>query len=321
MQRRRELHRRVAAAIETLFADRLEEFFSLLAYHYSKAEDWEKAQEYLFKAGDQAGSIAADAEALAHYQEAIEAYTRAFGDTWDPLERAALERKMGEALYRRGEQARASEYLLPGARDAGQSFPRLARRGAPGDRRADSATDRASALPLVPAASADAGCGPRRRGALPRVLHARVEQHVRRHAASWLLGCPALPERGRERGARVGGIRGSLLDGDDLPHGAVPTALSRLHPPRADAGGRRGLGLASWLRSPSSPACTPSGSTVTSTWPSTSVQRAATCIAGWARHVSGPRPWGWPSTCRPRRASWLRLSRRPGDHPARRGDR
>ena len=74
LQRRRELHRRVAVAIETLFADRLEEFYSLLAYHYSKAEDWEKAQEYLFKAGDQAGSIAADAEALAHYEEAIDAY-------------------------------------------------------------------------------------------------------------------------------------------------------------------------------------------------------------------------------------------------------
>ena len=66
--RRKEIHRQVAATIETLFPDRLEEFYSLLAYHYSKAEDWEKAQEYLFKAGDQAGSIAADAEALAHYE-------------------------------------------------------------------------------------------------------------------------------------------------------------------------------------------------------------------------------------------------------------
>ena len=122
-QRRRDLHRRVAAAIETLFADRLEEFFSLLAYHYSKAEDWEKAQEYLFKAGDQAGSIAADAEALAHYQEAFEAYARAFGDRWDPLERAALERKMGEALYRRGEQAQASEYLLMTLATLGSPLP------------------------------------------------------------------------------------------------------------------------------------------------------------------------------------------------------
>jgi len=40
--------------MESLFADRLDDFFGLLAYHYTKAEDWEKAQEYLFKAGDQA---------------------------------------------------------------------------------------------------------------------------------------------------------------------------------------------------------------------------------------------------------------------------
>ena len=68
LQRRKEIHRKVAATIEALFPERLEEFYSLLAYHYSKAEDWEKAQDYLFKAGDQAGSIAADAEALAHYE-------------------------------------------------------------------------------------------------------------------------------------------------------------------------------------------------------------------------------------------------------------
>ena len=173
----------MAAAIEALFADRLEEFSGLLAYHYSKAEDWEKAQEYLFKAGDQAGSIAADAEALEHYERAMEAYARAFGDTWDPLERATLERKMGEALYRRGEQARAREYLHPGARHAGQPLARLARRHAPRDLRTTPATGRASALPLVPAAADGSGRrGPRRRGALPRVLHARVDQHVRRHA-------------------------------------------------------------------------------------------------------------------------------------------
>ena len=63
----------------------MEEFYSLLAYHYSKAEDWERAQDYLFKAGDRAGVIAADAEALAHYREALEASVRAFGEEWTRL--------------------------------------------------------------------------------------------------------------------------------------------------------------------------------------------------------------------------------------------
>ena len=123
LQRRRELHRRVAGAIETLLVAQLDELSSLLAYHYSKAEDWEKATHYLLKAGDQAGSIAADAEALAHYQDAIDAYARAFGDTWDPVQRAALQRKMGEALYHRGEHALAAEYLLRALATLGSPFP------------------------------------------------------------------------------------------------------------------------------------------------------------------------------------------------------
>ena len=125
LQRRKELHRRVAATIEVLFADRLEEFYSLLAYHYSKAEDWERAQEYLFKAGDQAGSIAADAEALAYYEEAVEAYTRAFGDQWDPFQRVALERKMGEALYRTGERDQPRDYLCRALATLGSPFPHI----------------------------------------------------------------------------------------------------------------------------------------------------------------------------------------------------
>jgi class 3 adenylate cyclase/tetratricopeptide (TPR) repeat protein len=111
LKKRHELHGKVAAAIETLFSDRLEEFSSVLAYHYARAELWEKAQEYLFKAGDQAGRIAADAEALSHYHQALETYARVFGERWDPVQRASLERKMGEAFYRRGEHEKANEYL------------------------------------------------------------------------------------------------------------------------------------------------------------------------------------------------------------------
>ena len=111
LQRRRELHALVGEAIERLFSKRLDEFYGLLAYHYAKAETWEKAQEFLFKAGDKAGGMAADAEALAHYQQAIDAYSRAFGDRWDPVDRAAVERKIGEALSRRGDHVQAIDYL------------------------------------------------------------------------------------------------------------------------------------------------------------------------------------------------------------------
>ncbi len=122
-QKRRELHAQAGQAIERLFADRLEEFYGLLAYHYARAEAWEKAQEYLLKAGDQAGRVAADAEALAHYRQALAAYARTFGEKWDPVQRAALERKMGEALFRRGEHQQAREHLQQGLVYLGKPLP------------------------------------------------------------------------------------------------------------------------------------------------------------------------------------------------------
>jgi class 3 adenylate cyclase/tetratricopeptide (TPR) repeat protein len=123
LQKRRELHARVAQAIESLFAERLEEFYGLLAYHYARAEAWEKAQDYLLKAGDQAGRMAADAEALNLYQQAMTAYARAFGDKWDPVQRASLERKMGEAFFRRGEYPQAIEHFRRAVGSLGFRLP------------------------------------------------------------------------------------------------------------------------------------------------------------------------------------------------------
>jgi class 3 adenylate cyclase/tetratricopeptide (TPR) repeat protein len=123
LKKRIELHDKVAGAIEQLFADRLDEFIPVLAYHYAKAENWEKAQEYLFKAAEQAGRIAADAEALTHYEQAMETYAKVFGDKWDPIERASLERKMGEAFRRRGEHQQAFVYFRRALDYLGRPLP------------------------------------------------------------------------------------------------------------------------------------------------------------------------------------------------------
>lgn len=123
LQRRRELHASVGRAIESLFADRLEEFYGLLAYHYARAEAWEKAQEYLLKAADQAGDLAADAEALALYERALEVYGSHSATPWTPLQRASVERKIGEALLHRGEAAQAVEHLYRGLEELGHRFP------------------------------------------------------------------------------------------------------------------------------------------------------------------------------------------------------
>ena len=128
LEQRRRLHGAVGACVERMFPDRLDEFSGVLAYHYVRAEQWEKAHEFLVRAGDQAAGIAADAEALEHYTGAFLAYERRFGDRWEPHQRATLERKIGQALFRRGEHARATEYLKRALMNLGErSLPASSR--------------------------------------------------------------------------------------------------------------------------------------------------------------------------------------------------
>lgn len=108
---RREMHGHVANVLETVFEDRLDELAGTIAFHYTQAEEWDRAQAFLFRAGDHAGSIAASAEALTYYGRALEAYSHAPGHELDAEERAKLDRKIGEAFFRRGEHDKATEYL------------------------------------------------------------------------------------------------------------------------------------------------------------------------------------------------------------------
>ncbi|HUU63295.1 MAG TPA: adenylate/guanylate cyclase domain-containing protein [Dehalococcoidia bacterium] len=48
LKRRKEIHERIGNAIEELYPDRLEEFYEVLAHHYSRSENAEKAFQYLF---------------------------------------------------------------------------------------------------------------------------------------------------------------------------------------------------------------------------------------------------------------------------------
>ena len=72
IKRRKEIHERIGKAIEELYPERLEEFYEMLAHHYSKAENAEKAYYYLKLAGDKATKNYAKWEALAFYQGAID---------------------------------------------------------------------------------------------------------------------------------------------------------------------------------------------------------------------------------------------------------
>jgi tetratricopeptide (TPR) repeat protein len=71
LSQRKSLHERVGAAIEALYADRIEEHYEALAGHYSKSDNSEKAVEYLEKAGDKAAGICSLVEARRAYHAAM----------------------------------------------------------------------------------------------------------------------------------------------------------------------------------------------------------------------------------------------------------
>lgn len=75
-RRRREFHLKVAEAIETLFADGLEEHAHRLARHFELAGEDVRALQYFEMAGDVAAGIDARVEAQNHYSSALAAAKR-----------------------------------------------------------------------------------------------------------------------------------------------------------------------------------------------------------------------------------------------------
>ena len=69
---RKEIHEKIGNAIEEIYAERLEEFFEMLAYHFEQGEIWEKALEYTLEAAERAKNLYARPEAISHYWQALE---------------------------------------------------------------------------------------------------------------------------------------------------------------------------------------------------------------------------------------------------------
>jgi len=71
-ERRKQLHERIAQAIEALFGNQLENHLSDLAHHYGRSANAPKAVEYLQRAGEQAIERSANAQAIAQFTAALE---------------------------------------------------------------------------------------------------------------------------------------------------------------------------------------------------------------------------------------------------------
>ena len=106
-----ELHLKVAKAIESVYSERLSDFYGMLAFHYSAGGDLKKAEDYLFKAAEQTFNSAASYEAINYLKEAIEFYVKIYGEKADPDKLFVLERNLGLAYYNKGYWNDSLEHL------------------------------------------------------------------------------------------------------------------------------------------------------------------------------------------------------------------
>jgi len=77
-------HARIGEAVEQAYADRVSEHFGVLAHHFTRAQRWDKALDYLLAAAQQAEANFATREALALYDEARRAAEQMAGGMGDP---------------------------------------------------------------------------------------------------------------------------------------------------------------------------------------------------------------------------------------------
>jgi class 3 adenylate cyclase len=111
IQKRKEIHLQVAQAIETVFNERLHEFYGMLAYHYNMGDDLDKTEEYLIKAGEESLKVSASNEAIYYYKQALGLYQRKYGNKADPRKIAILEKNIGIAMSNKGHYSESIEYL------------------------------------------------------------------------------------------------------------------------------------------------------------------------------------------------------------------
>ena len=111
MQQRKQLHLKVAESIERIFRDRLHEFYGILALHYSKADNLEKAEEYMVKAGEEALRSSASSEAITYFLQALQLYIEKHGEAADPEKLAAFEKNIALAYFNRGQYQNAVHYF------------------------------------------------------------------------------------------------------------------------------------------------------------------------------------------------------------------
>ncbi len=122
--RREELHRQVGTAIGLHLTENTPGFYAMLAYHFSRGRDLERAEEYLALAGQEAARSAASNEALYFFQEASKLYFDMHGEGGDPRQKAMLKQNVGLALFNRGQLIEAVAHFTEALDYLGARLPK-----------------------------------------------------------------------------------------------------------------------------------------------------------------------------------------------------
>jgi class 3 adenylate cyclase/tetratricopeptide (TPR) repeat protein len=94
-----------------------------LAYHFSLAGQTERAETYLFEAGDEAARSSASNEALYFFREASRLYLATHGDGADPRRQALLQKNIALALFNRGQLIEAGQHFTQAIECLGEKLP------------------------------------------------------------------------------------------------------------------------------------------------------------------------------------------------------
>ena len=111
MEKRKPLHLKVAQSIEKVFSNKLNDFYGILSFHYTKGEDFFKAEEYLIKSGEEALKSSASSEAVTFFREALGLYQNRLGENADPDKIAYMQKCIALAYYNRGQMMESTEYF------------------------------------------------------------------------------------------------------------------------------------------------------------------------------------------------------------------
>jgi tetratricopeptide (TPR) repeat protein len=111
LERRRGLHARLVEAFEALAPDRAAEQVERLAYHAVRGEVWDKAVTYCQQAGAMAHDHAVFREAVASFEQALQALAHLPEDGDTKVEALELYLTLGDELIRVGEYGRCLALL------------------------------------------------------------------------------------------------------------------------------------------------------------------------------------------------------------------